>query len=138
MYPYQITSAEQYTSVYRNSIENPEKFWANIAQYFTWQKAWDKVLDADFEKAEHTSVRSSFSNQGEICLCGSRIFVERSIYEKFKVAFVEETKKLKVGDPLHEESWIGAIPFSTLLYMTNDGTTFKRYELMNYGWKKKN
>ena len=65
--------------------------------------------DADFEKAVHTSVRSSFSNQGEICLCGSRIFVERSIYEKFKVAFVEETKKLKVGDPLQEESWIGAI-----------------------------
>lgn len=65
--------------------------------------------DADFEKAVHTSVRSSFSNQGEICLCGSRIFVERPIYEKFKNAFVEETKKLKVGDPLKEENWIGAI-----------------------------
>lgn len=65
--------------------------------------------DADFDKAVHTSVRSSFSNQGEICLCGSRIFVERPIYEKFKKAFVEETKKLKVGDPMLEDSWLGAI-----------------------------
>ncbi len=65
--------------------------------------------DADFEKAVHTSVRSSFSNQGEICLCGSRIFVERSIYEKFKTAFVDEVKKLKVGDPLNDDNWIGAI-----------------------------
>jgi aminomuconate-semialdehyde/2-hydroxymuconate-6-semialdehyde dehydrogenase len=65
--------------------------------------------DADFDKAVHTSVRSSFSNQGEICLCGSRIFVERGIYEKFKNTFVEEVKKLKVGDPLNDENWIGAI-----------------------------
>ena len=65
--------------------------------------------DADFDKAVHTSVRSSFSNQGEICLCGSRIFVERSIYEKFKNAFVLEVKKLKVGDPLNDDNWIGAI-----------------------------
>jgi len=65
--------------------------------------------DADFDKAVHTSVRSSFSNQGEICLCGSRIFIERSIYEKFKNAFVDEVKKLKVGDPLNDDNWIGAI-----------------------------
>lgn len=65
--------------------------------------------DADFDKAVHTSVKSSFSNQGEICLCGSRIFVERSIYEKFKNSFVEEVKKLKVGDPLNDENWIGAV-----------------------------
>ncbi len=65
--------------------------------------------DADFDKAVHTTMRSSFSNQGEICLCGSRIFVERSIYEKFKSAFVDEVKKLKVGDPLNDENWIGAI-----------------------------
>jgi len=65
--------------------------------------------DADFEKAVHTSIRSSFSNQGEICLCGSRIFIERSIYDKFKTAFIAETKKLKVGDPKDKETWIGAI-----------------------------
>ena len=65
--------------------------------------------DCDFEKALNTTVRSSFSNQGEICLCGSRIFIERSIYDKFKNAFVEEIKKLKVGNPLQDESWLGAI-----------------------------
>ncbi len=65
--------------------------------------------DCDFEKTVHTTVRSSFSNQGEICLCGSRIFVERPIYEKFKTAFITETKKLKTGDPLNDDNWIGAI-----------------------------
>lgn len=65
--------------------------------------------DCDFEKAVQTTVRSSFSNQGEICLCGSRIFVERSIYDQFKSAFVEEVKKLKVGNPLNDDNWIGAI-----------------------------
>ena len=65
--------------------------------------------DCDFDKAVQTTVRSSFSNQGEICLCGSRIFVERSIYDKFKSAFVDEVKKLKVGNPLDDTNWIGAI-----------------------------
>ncbi len=65
--------------------------------------------DCDFEKAVHTSIRSSFSNQGEICLCGSRIFVEQPVYEKFKKAFVEQTKKLTVGNPLDEHTKIGAI-----------------------------
>lgn len=65
--------------------------------------------DADFEKAVQTSVRAAFSNQGEICLCGSRIFVERPVYEKFRDAFVEGVRKLQVGDPLEEKSWLGAI-----------------------------
>jgi len=43
--------------------------------------------DCDFDKAVQTTVRSSFSNQGEICLCGSRIFVERSIYVKIQNSF---------------------------------------------------
>jgi aminomuconate-semialdehyde/2-hydroxymuconate-6-semialdehyde dehydrogenase len=65
--------------------------------------------DCDFEKAVHTSIHSSFSNQGEICLCGSRIFIERPLYEKFKTSFIELTKKLKVGDPLDENTKVGAI-----------------------------
>lgn len=65
--------------------------------------------DCDFEKAVKTTVRSSFANQGEICLCGSRIFIERPLYEKFKLAFLEEVKKLKVGDPSDEKNWLGAI-----------------------------
>jgi aminomuconate-semialdehyde/2-hydroxymuconate-6-semialdehyde dehydrogenase len=65
--------------------------------------------DCDFEKTLKTSIQSSFSNQGEICLCGSRIFIQRPIYEKFKSEFVARTKKLKPGDPLLEESKQGAI-----------------------------
>ncbi len=65
--------------------------------------------DCNLEKAVRTSVKSSFSNQGEICLCGSRIFVERPIYEKFKTMFIEETKKLVTGDPLDEKTNMGAI-----------------------------
>jgi aminomuconate-semialdehyde/2-hydroxymuconate-6-semialdehyde dehydrogenase len=56
-----------------------------------------------------TSIQSSFSNQGEICLCGSRILIEENIYEKFKKEFVEKTKQLTVGDPLDENSKQGAI-----------------------------
>lgn len=65
--------------------------------------------DCDFEKALETTVRSSFSNQGQICLCGSRIFVERAIYEKFKTALVEKTLALKQGDPLRPETQQGAV-----------------------------
>lgn len=65
--------------------------------------------DCDFEHAVATSIKSSFSNQGEICLCGSRIFIEKSIYEKFKSAFIERTKKLKTGDPDDDTNFLGAI-----------------------------
>lgn len=65
--------------------------------------------DADFDLAVRTSVLSSFANQGQICLCGSRIFVERSIYDKFKKAFVEKVKNLQVGDPLDPDSNLGAV-----------------------------
>lgn len=56
-----------------------------------------------------TTLRSSFENQGQICLCGSRILVERSVYERFKVEFVEKVKTLKVGNPKDEHSRMGAI-----------------------------
>jgi aminomuconate-semialdehyde/2-hydroxymuconate-6-semialdehyde dehydrogenase len=65
--------------------------------------------DCDFEKAVSTSVQSSFSNQGEICLCGSRILVERSLYDKFVSEFVNRTRELLVGDPLEEKTRIGAL-----------------------------
>ena len=64
--------------------------------------------DCDFDEMIKTSVRSSFENQGQICLCGSRIFVERSIYDKFKTAFVDRVKSLKIGDPSSDVN-IGAI-----------------------------
>ena len=65
--------------------------------------------DCDWEKMMKSTVESSFSNQGQICLCGSRILVEESVYEKFKTIFVEKTKQLVVGDPLDENTKQGAI-----------------------------
>jgi aminomuconate-semialdehyde/2-hydroxymuconate-6-semialdehyde dehydrogenase len=65
--------------------------------------------DCQFERALDTTIRSSFLNQGQICLCGSRIFIERSIYTKFRDAFVDRVKTLKVGDPLHPDTFMGAL-----------------------------
>jgi len=65
--------------------------------------------DCDYDDMLETTVRSSFANQGQICLCGSRIFVEASIYKKFKKDFVKKVKKLKVGHPSEEETDIGAL-----------------------------
>ena len=65
--------------------------------------------DCDFEDAVNTSVRSSFANQGQICLCGSRIYVQRSIYEKFKAAFLERVNGLTVADPLSDQARMGAV-----------------------------
>ena len=65
--------------------------------------------DCDVELALNTSIQSSFSNQGEICLCGSRMFIERTIYDKFIAEFIKRTKALVVGDPLNEQTGIGAL-----------------------------
>lgn len=65
--------------------------------------------DCDWEKMIRTTVQSSFANQGQICLCGSRILVEESIYERFKTDFVARIKALKVGDPMDETSKQGAV-----------------------------
>lgn len=65
--------------------------------------------DCDFENMLTTTIRSSFGNQGQICLCGSRIFIEKSIYETFKKHFVEVTQKQKVGPPSEPSSKLGAI-----------------------------
>lgn len=65
--------------------------------------------DADFDEVLRTSLRSSFENQGEICLCGSRIFVEQSLYPTFIERFVALARALKVGDPLDAGSDLGAV-----------------------------
>lgn len=65
--------------------------------------------DCNYEEMLATTVRSSFSNQGEICLCGSRIFVERPLYERFKTDFVESVSRLNVGDPGEAPTHLGAI-----------------------------
>jgi aminomuconate-semialdehyde/2-hydroxymuconate-6-semialdehyde dehydrogenase len=65
--------------------------------------------DCDYEKMLSTTLHSSFANQGQICLCGSRIFVERSLYEKFRADFVARTKALTVGDPQDDKTRVGAV-----------------------------
>ncbi|NOT52759.1 MAG: aldehyde dehydrogenase [Chitinophagaceae bacterium] len=79
--------------------KNPNIIFADVANS---DVSWKKML--------FNTIRSSFANQGEICLCGSRILVEETIYEKFKADFLQWIGKgLKVGDPLEEESKQGAI-----------------------------
>jgi len=65
--------------------------------------------DCDFDQAVATSVRAAFTNQGEICLCGSRILIERSIYDQFRAAFVHRVAQLRVGDPLLPDTNLGAV-----------------------------
>ncbi|MHC4080332.1 MAG: aldehyde dehydrogenase [Planctomycetota bacterium] len=65
--------------------------------------------DADLDEALPAGVQAAFSNQGEICLCGSRILVERPIYERYVEGFVERTKALRVGDPLQDTTELGAL-----------------------------
>ncbi len=65
--------------------------------------------DCDYETMLETTVRSSFANQGQICLCGSRVFVERPLYEKFREDFAERVRSLKIGDPLEVSTNIGAV-----------------------------
>lgn len=65
--------------------------------------------DCDFDTMLETTVRSSFTNQGQICLCGSRILVQRSIYTRFREAFVARVQALRVGDPAQENSDLGAV-----------------------------
>src|SRR5918996_1510306 len=71
--------------------------------------------DADLDTAIDGSVRSSFANQGQVCLCGSRVFVERSAYKDFVERFIERTAQLCLGDPLDENSDQGAIVNKTQL-----------------------
>lgn len=85
-----------------------------------------------FYWTEDTNLFNKFELNLYVQLC--RFQKSLGNYEKISIK-AGKFGSCKIKD---QESWIGAVPFSTLLYMTNDGTTFKRYELMNYGWKKKN
>lgn len=65
--------------------------------------------DCDLEKTVKELVRASFSNQGEICLCSSRLLVQEDIYEPFKTAFVQQASAMKVGNPMQPGTQVGAI-----------------------------
>src|SRR6478752_384268 len=71
--------------------------------------------DADLDAAIAGSVRSSFANQGQVCLCGSRLFVERSAYNEFVERFIDQASQLCLGDPLDEKTEQGAIVNKTQL-----------------------
>jgi aminomuconate-semialdehyde/2-hydroxymuconate-6-semialdehyde dehydrogenase len=71
--------------------------------------------DADLEAAISGSIRSSFANQGQVCLCGSRVFVERPAYDGFVKRFTEKASLLKQGDPLEDATEQGAIVSKTQL-----------------------
>lgn len=65
--------------------------------------------DADLEDALETTIRSSFLNQGEICLCGSRVFIQEQVYDEFVKEFVKKTSELKVGNPFDEGTFCGPL-----------------------------
>eukprot|EP01080_Neovahlkampfia_damariscottae_P004709 gene4709-8293_t len=65
--------------------------------------------DCDFEKSVALAARASFANQGEICLCCSRLFIQESIYDKFVDAFVKKVSELKVGDPSDPSTNMGSL-----------------------------
>ena len=65
--------------------------------------------DCDFDKALQTTIRSSFANQGQICLCSSRILIEDSIYDRFRDALVAKVQRMQPGDPLDPATKMGAV-----------------------------
>lgn len=65
--------------------------------------------DCDFDRAVEESVRAAFLNQGQICLCGSRVYVERPLYHRFREAFIARAQSLRVGDPSGADTEVGAL-----------------------------
>ncbi len=84
--------------------------------------------DADLDAAMDGSLRSSFANQGQVCLCGSRMFIERSVYDDFLDRFVSKAKRLKVGDPLEEDTDQGALVSGTQLEKVTQYVALARKE----------
>jgi aminomuconate-semialdehyde/2-hydroxymuconate-6-semialdehyde dehydrogenase len=65
--------------------------------------------DCDFDAALSTAIRAAFANQGQICLCGSRILVQDTIYERFRDAMVNKVSRMRIGDPMDPETKMGAV-----------------------------
>ncbi len=65
--------------------------------------------DADFEAAVDGALFGAFANQGEVCSAGSRLLVERSIYDKMLDALTEKTKRIRLGDPLDRDTKMGPL-----------------------------
>ena len=67
------------------------------------------LKDADLDKAVDGAVRAAFTNSGQICLCGSRIFIDVSIAEQFTKRFVEKVNSIQIGDPMDESTTMGSV-----------------------------
>ena len=65
--------------------------------------------DCDLEKTLQTTMRSTFTNQGEVCTCSSRLYIERPLYETFKARLTQKAQELRVGDPEKQETEMGAL-----------------------------
>lgn len=91
--------------IYRDSAENFKK----ISLELGGKNPNIIFADCNLDQAVEISVRSSFLNQGEICLCGSRVYVEEKIAPQFLERLVEATKKMKVGNPEAEGTQMGAL-----------------------------
>ena len=68
LYPHQIKSLEEYQLAYKESIEDPEKFWASVAENFTWRKKWDKVLNWNFTEPKIEWFKGGKLNITENCI----------------------------------------------------------------------
>jgi acetyl-CoA synthetase len=67
-YPYQIKTLQQYHEAYKQSEENPEAFWASVAEHFIWHKKWDKVLDWNFTEPKVEWFKGGLLNITENCI----------------------------------------------------------------------
>lgn len=91
--------------------------------------------DCDFERAVETACRAAFTNQGQICLCGSRIYVERAIYDDFLAALTEKMQQLIIGDPGDSKVDFGALVSKEHMSKVQSYLNFARREgaeLINY------
>jgi aminomuconate-semialdehyde/2-hydroxymuconate-6-semialdehyde dehydrogenase len=84
--------------------------------------------DCDFERMMNDTVRSSFANNGQICLCGSRIYVERPLYEKFRDELVRRAKNLRVGNPFDAATELGALVSKAHLEKVNSYLNLAKQE----------
>ncbi len=67
-YPYQMTTPDEYHAAYKNSVENPERFWGHVAEHFYWRKKWDKVLEWNFNGPDVKWFRGGKLNITENCI----------------------------------------------------------------------
>ncbi|WP_339164202.1 aldehyde dehydrogenase [Siminovitchia sp. FSL W7-1587] len=97
------------TETGKTVMENASKSLIPVSLELGGKSANIVFEDADLDEAVEGSKEAIFRNQGEICLAGSRILVQESVYDQFLDKFVEVVKKIKVGDPTDESTDMGAL-----------------------------